>query len=167
MLQGKVGRSACTTNTLQVNLTRRQISDACHLDLLNFFVKPPVSLYPLGRAGSASKANPSAHRESADVAQCHAGWPDLPGPRSLSAEKPERRLHCGAVGLYSRGAVARCRGECMPARSRWWLLGAILALQKRDGILGWPSCPYVMARCHLLHQPPREECVVLPSWKRA
>lgn len=53
MLQGKVGRSACTTNTLQINLSRRQISDACHLDLFNFFVKPSVSLYPPGRAGSA------------------------------------------------------------------------------------------------------------------
>lgn len=53
MLQGKVGGSACTTNTLKINLSHRQISDACHLDLLNFFVKPPVSLYPPGRAGSA------------------------------------------------------------------------------------------------------------------
>lgn len=97
-------------------------------------------LYPFilrGGLAQLGKANPSAHRESADVAQCRAGWPDLPGPRSLSAEKLERCLHCGAV--------ARCRGECMPARSRWWLLGPILALQKRDGILGWPSCPYVMA----------------------
>ena len=88
-------------------------------------------------------------RQSADVAQHRAGWPDLPSPHNSFAEKPEGHLRWGAAGevVCQPGAGGASWVLSSAAEKRWHFGVAILYL--RNG-----ATP-----------PPAEEHVVLHLWK--
>lgn len=119
----------CPTNTLEINLSSHQTSDACHL--LFFLAK-------LSREGSSAKARePAAHGEGARASLIFL----FPVTKKL-----ERHLRCGSVLPFICSSML---GRASASQEQVVAPEFHPGLQKRGGILGWPFCPYVTARHHL------------------